>query len=126
MEMNCFSPNMPQGADPRVLQRERLPVTQAGEDGQVRGLLRFQLLPSSQEQATQSAVNMQRRHTLHQGCRDRAQVCLHQEVLLTIRPLPLHSHSFASHSTHPAADAASLLDHNPQISLLFCIYFRCQ
>lgn len=125
-KLNCFSPDLPQGADSWVLQRERLPVTQAGEDGQVRGFLRLQLLPRSQEQATQSAVNMQRRHALHQGRRDRAQVCLHQEVLLTIWPLPLHSRSFASCSTLPTADAASLLDHDPQISLLFCIYFCCQ
>lgn len=76
-----------EGAGARVLHGEQLPVEEAAEDGQVRGRLRHELLQGAQDQKAEGAVDMQRRHAVHQRHRDHTEVRVREKMLLTTRPL---------------------------------------
>lgn len=76
-----------ESAGPRVLYREQLPVEEAAEDGQMRRRLRHELLQGSKDQKAKGAVDMQRRHAVHQRHRDHTEVRVREKMLLTTRPL---------------------------------------
>lgn len=80
-------PHVQEDAGPGILHGEQLPVAETVEDGPVRGRLRDELLPGAQDQEAEGAVDMQRRHAVHQRRGDHTQVRVREKMLLTTRPL---------------------------------------
>lgn len=98
-------PDVPEGAGAGVLHGEQLPVAEAAEDGPVRRRLRDELLPGAQDQEAEGAVDLQRRHAVHQGRGDRAEVRVREKMLLTTRPL--HGKSSAVTTTTTTTTATT-------------------
>lgn len=98
-------PDVPEGAGAGVLHGEQLPVPEAAEDGPVRRRLRDELLPGAQDQKAEGAVDLQRRHAVHQGRGNRAEVRVREEMLLTTRPL--HGKSSAVTTTTATTTTAT-------------------
>lgn len=60
-----FSSNMPQTASERILHRERLPITPAGEVRQVRWRLRQSMLRRESHETAQGAHGVQKQNKIH-------------------------------------------------------------
>jgi len=94
-----------------VLHGEQLSVEETAEDGQVRGRLRNELLPRTQDQEAEGPVDMQRRYAVHQRHRDHTQMRVRQKMLLTTRPLhstTVNAATAADHAAHRRRSAPRL------------------
>jgi len=77
--------HLSQGAGARVLHGERLSLQAAVEVRQVRGRLRQPVLRGQNCETAQGAHGVQQQPQVHQELGHRAQVRMHQEMLLTER-----------------------------------------